>query len=174
LPLLYIYVVKAYRARLTESNTIEVLGSLYAIYKPKHYYWESVVISRRLLIAIIIALTPFNSPLLYFGFFVVIHGYSIAHVIHKPFARKEDNILDFTSQVVLLMSLFVGLLIGVDVLQDYEIGFSLFLLVLNLSFLVFGGSLIARHFGGKAAKWWNEKGKGRFTRSKKPDYILIE
>ena len=85
LPVLYLLAVKSHRPRLSEryvtrkgegegerkeerrkahicsSGTMEVLGSLYAIYKPEHYYWECVVISRRLLIAIIITLVPFNS-----------------------------------------------------------------------------------------------------------------
>jgi hypothetical protein len=42
-------------------NTKEAFGSLYAIYKPEHWNWEGVIISRRLLIASLAAVVPFNS-----------------------------------------------------------------------------------------------------------------
>ena len=116
------------------SGTMEVLGSLYAIYKPEYYYWECVVISRRLLIAIIITLVPFNSLVslvmseniervrgcrrqermrdisltlfqwLYFGFFIVIQGYASAHNIYNPYAHKMDSIIHKCLKLILSTS----------------------------------------------------------------------
>jgi hypothetical protein len=84
--------------------------------------------------------------------FSLLSGYSIAHVIYKPFAQKVDNTLEFTSQLVLLITLFVGLLIGVDVIQTYELAFSFFLLGLNALFMLFGGLVIVHYYAGSMWK----------------------
>eukprot|EP00026_Physarum_polycephalum_P002707 Phypoly_transcript_02715.p1 GENE.Phypoly_transcript_02715~~Phypoly_transcript_02715.p1 ORF type:complete len:568 (+),score=40.91 Phypoly_transcript_02715:912-2615(+) len=173
LPLLYVISVKAYRGRLTESDIMEMMGSLFAIYSPLHYYWESVVIARRLLIALIISLVPFNSSWLYFGFFIVTQGYLLIHLKYSPYATTIDNILDFTSQLVLLISLFVGLLIGVPLLSPYEYAFSMILLVFNLSFLIFGVAIIARFYIGRMRTWWNEKGGNYFKCIRTKQYTQI-
>jgi hypothetical protein len=39
------------------------LWSLYCVYTSKNYYWEFVVIIRRLILVLLVALVPFNNPI---------------------------------------------------------------------------------------------------------------
>ncbi len=43
-------------------NFNQILGSFYCVYTREHYYWQVVVIARRLLIAILASFVPFNNP----------------------------------------------------------------------------------------------------------------
>lgn len=41
---------------------MQVYGSFYRIYKEEHYYWELFVTFRRLILAFVVALTPYDNP----------------------------------------------------------------------------------------------------------------
>jgi hypothetical protein len=40
----------------------QVYGSFYCIYTSSNYYWEIIVISRRFLTALLVALVPYSNP----------------------------------------------------------------------------------------------------------------
>jgi len=77
-----------------------------ASYRARFWWYEYVVLARRLAMALTVALVPFTAPLaLLFSFAVVFIASLLAHQLLHPFRTRLDNRLESVSLYVLLIVL---------------------------------------------------------------------
>jgi hypothetical protein len=140
---------------------------LTAPYKEASYFWEVVQFSRRLVIALVMELSPIQSgfqPML----IALIMTITLAgHTWRKPFARAIDNLAETFSMVLLLSSFIIGVVLSNDNLVKNPAvvnGTSLFLVIVNGLFL---GVLVVLYFKAtavnthrKVSSWWGNRRAG--------------
>jgi len=79
--------------RLDEPEIFTMFGFLYAGYKPKFYWWESMVLLRKVL-ATIIALAPIGLELQVICAAVLLIVFTGIQLVLRPFKNERHNMLD--------------------------------------------------------------------------------
>jgi hypothetical protein len=108
IPALVMTLLVRNRGMLEDPRMATALGFLYASYQPRCFYWETVNITRRAVLALVLAFVPFNSPQV--SVLVVLAVLQICIVLQQtyaPFVTKLENRLELASLYVLLIS-FIG------------------------------------------------------------------
>jgi hypothetical protein len=106
-----VLLVKSLRA--PERTTPYALRSfLEAPYRDELTWWELVQTSRRLILAILQALVPFQSATLPVGITVLLTASLAVHTWCKPFRKRIDNMAESLSLSLLLVTYMVGLVIA--------------------------------------------------------------
>ena len=86
----------------------ECLGFLYACFKPRLYWFELLWFVRRLLLLVALVVMPDDNP---FKNPMVVSVFAVFLALHQqyhPFIRKEENLLEAVSLLMLLIT-FVGM-----------------------------------------------------------------
>ena len=106
IPVLFGGLLWRYRARVEEQKVRYWLGNLYYCYKRKYYWFEMVILVRRLLLAVLISsYLPTPSSL------------SLALLVQlwvRPFALKVDNRLESISIATILITFVVQYLLFIN------------------------------------------------------------
>ena len=82
--------------RLDEPEIFTMFGFLYAGYKPKFYWWESMVLLRKV-IATVIALAPIGLELQAICAAVLLIVFTGIQLVLRPFKNERHNMLDCTA-----------------------------------------------------------------------------
>ncbi|KNC55201.1 Hcr2-0B [Thecamonas trahens ATCC 50062] len=86
----------------------------YAPYLERSFWFELVIMARRLLVAII-AVMPATNPLVPFAFFTVLMGALVVQFTVKPFVHNIINWLEILTLVQLMLTFSVGQVFSSDV-----------------------------------------------------------
>jgi len=113
-----------------------VYGTYFNIYNVQNFYWEFVVILRRFSIALIVAVIPYNNPMLLAVIVAIINIYLVFQVGRKPYVNISDNVLDCASHVVLLFSVVAGILLCIPEFVRGGKTISLIVIVANFLFIL--------------------------------------
>eukprot|EP00003_Mantamonas_plastica_P017602 TRINITY_DN2912_c0_g2_i1.p1 TRINITY_DN2912_c0_g2~~TRINITY_DN2912_c0_g2_i1.p1 ORF type:complete len:301 (+),score=105.41 TRINITY_DN2912_c0_g2_i1:382-1284(+) len=120
------------RRRLSDPDIIAKFRFLYDGYVAKRYFWELVIMMRKLLVAAIIVFGR-SEPLtqLYAGCWMVL-GALILHLYARPFSNKKNTNLESLSLTVTVITLMNGMLFFSGEIDDAMIQFlSILLVILN-------------------------------------------
>ena len=79
--------------RLAEPEIFTMFGFLYAGYKPKYFWWESVVLLRKVA-ATVIALSPIGLELQAISATVLLGVFTAIQLVVRPFRNERHNVLD--------------------------------------------------------------------------------
>jgi len=112
-PLVSAYQLFKHRSSLGSDPAIATrLGFLYGPYRPGCFWWEYVVILRRLVLALAITLVPFTQQQLESAIVMAVLVVSVAlqHAF-EPFATRLENRLEMLSLYTLLLS-FLGVYVS--------------------------------------------------------------
>jgi hypothetical protein len=94
IPLLFATLLLAFRRHSHERRVKYWLGNLYYCYRPSMYWFELVMLTRRLVLAILISVTPQSTPFRAAAIvFVLWVALVVQHVV-RPFAVERDNRLE--------------------------------------------------------------------------------
>eukprot|EP00002_Diphylleia_rotans_P022909 TRINITY_DN449_c0_g2_i2.p1 TRINITY_DN449_c0_g2~~TRINITY_DN449_c0_g2_i2.p1 ORF type:complete len:1361 (+),score=255.84 TRINITY_DN449_c0_g2_i2:49-4131(+) len=102
----------ALRMRKASNTSHEKrIGFLYLSYTEERYYWELVVISRRLAFSFVTSVIPYTQPsILYFALVVVIQMSIWLQHKFQPYREKTHNRMELASLYVIFASFFLSLL----------------------------------------------------------------
>lgn len=124
------------RRTLGEPAVQQSLGHLYGCYVAKFWYWEALVLARRLLVAGLVALLPFDRPAqIELALFGVLLFFLLLQVFFQPFASRLENALECASLFSILFSFLTNVIAP-------ELDFLPVLLLNLLVFLAMLGFLI--------------------------------
>jgi len=120
IPFLAAWMLWYRRERLSEeARTIATLGFLYAGFKKEAYFWESVIMLRKVAIAAVaVFLAPAGAAIQTYAGLMVIFCLTSAHLLMNPFERPVLNRLEFGALVTAFLTFECGLFVndsGTDV-----------------------------------------------------------
>eukprot|EP00002_Diphylleia_rotans_P002036 TRINITY_DN11240_c0_g1_i1.p1 TRINITY_DN11240_c0_g1~~TRINITY_DN11240_c0_g1_i1.p1 ORF type:complete len:1147 (+),score=192.58 TRINITY_DN11240_c0_g1_i1:94-3534(+) len=133
-PVFVIWILRRKALKSKDDTTLRRYGFLYLPYKDEYYYWEVLVICRRLLIAIVLETVPYtNPPLLSILIFAILQVSIVLQHFAQPFKSPQENRLELVSLYVILFSFFIGY---VSTLQNLGGAVVILLAITNSLFVV--------------------------------------
>jgi len=128
-----------------------VLRFLYDGFKPKQYFWEVLILLRKLLIAVFIILFRNNVLHQIYGMMYVIQAGLVLHILFHPYTSGRQFKLETWSLLSILVTLFVSLYIVEESNNSFWAYFlSACVMILNLlvilGFVVYIGRGLMRRF----------------------------
>ncbi len=103
-------VIVVYRLRPSSLGRSSISAFLRSPYTPESYYWEAVLLARRVALAVASSQSGISSSLLSVSFVTVLILSLSAQVLRKPYARPIDNRVETISLILLLTSYVVGII----------------------------------------------------------------
>lgn len=94
IPLLFAALLLAFRRHSHERRVKYWLGNLYYCYRPSMYWFELAMLTRRLLLAILISVTPQSTPFRAAAIILVLWVALVVQHLVRPFAVERDNRLE--------------------------------------------------------------------------------
>ena len=114
IPVLFGGLLWRYRARVEEQKVRYWLGNLYYCYKRKYYWFEMVILVRRLLLAVLISVLPSDSIFLPSLVLIALSLALLVQLWLRPFALKVDNRLESISIATILITFVVQYLLFIN------------------------------------------------------------
>jgi len=114
IPALFGWLLWSYRARVEENRVRYWLGNLYYCYKRKFFWFEMLILVRRLLLATLISVLPADGILLPI---LVLTAFCVSLLVHlwlHPFTSRADNWLEAISIVTTALTFIAQYLMFID------------------------------------------------------------
>jgi hypothetical protein len=153
-PLLVLLYLSRRRRELSEINTKLRFGFLYNGFKRSKFYWEFVIMFRKILIICIVVFIGNQSiPVQALTLVLLLLNFLILQHLTRPYASNELNQMELRSIFVASVTIFCGLyyLTG-DLGEIAKVLFFLVMLLVNLYFLAYFSSNLFRALAVKLAK----------------------
>eukprot|EP00002_Diphylleia_rotans_P022076 TRINITY_DN4316_c0_g1_i2.p1 TRINITY_DN4316_c0_g1~~TRINITY_DN4316_c0_g1_i2.p1 ORF type:complete len:316 (+),score=32.68 TRINITY_DN4316_c0_g1_i2:62-1009(+) len=123
------------RRHIDEESSKQRIGFLHQAYKDDCWFWELVIMIRRLLFSFTISIIPYTRPgALFFVLMVLIQGSIWFQHQWQPYNSDFDNKLETVSLYLIFMSFILALLAN---MFGSEIWMMVLIVVMNLSILLF-------------------------------------
>eukprot|EP01103_Thecamoeba_quadrilineata_P014955 TRINITY_DN4588_c0_g1_i1.p1 TRINITY_DN4588_c0_g1~~TRINITY_DN4588_c0_g1_i1.p1 ORF type:complete len:1118 (+),score=181.32 TRINITY_DN4588_c0_g1_i1:59-3412(+) len=139
-PLLFAVLLWLFQEDCVERNNpnVELLvGFLYWDYRPERYYWELVLLARKLLFAMTISLTSYDSYLLPVFVFMILVTSLLLHRQFQPFLNPADNAFEVVSSLLLIFNFYSALIYFVPTFsEEYSSKLGYFVLACNSFFVL--------------------------------------
>ena len=105
IPLLFGTLLWKYRKRIEEPIILYWLGRpLSRCYKPSLFWFQMIILLRRLLLAIFLSLIPTYSGYQPFGIFGILLSALAIQFYNQPYHSKQENILEEVSLITITLS----------------------------------------------------------------------
>jgi len=137
-----------YKSRSLHSDDIlqRTIGYLFVPFKKHLYFYGYILIARSLILSIIIGLVPETSTIRRLFILITLVGYFTAQIHFHPYTHKLDNLLEFVALFCLLVTYGSGLAFGsLPSSPDVE-ATAIFVLILNITFLIVLVLVLAHRF----------------------------
>jgi hypothetical protein len=139
IPFLTVIVLYRRRKTLHAPRTQMTFGMLYNSYKPQFWYFETVEMLRKMILAGgLVIIRPGTSSQILLGLLVALLFASVVTDV-KPYTDRTDNILQRCCSVQVVLNLLIGLVLKLDdpATGEYETGaVGTLLVVMNVGILV--------------------------------------
>ena len=134
-------------------------------YDDGNAWWEYVQVGKKLTIALLQALAPFQSSFLPVGITLVLSGSLLVQSWRKPFRARLDNVAESLSATLLLVTYMSGLVVSNAVLVSHGTeGIAWLMVILNFAFdawiLAMLVVRVGRRVGGKLRGGGGDGGSG--------------
>jgi hypothetical protein len=153
-PLLVLLYLSRTRRELSEINTKLRFGFLYNGFKRSKFYWEFLIMLRKVLIICVVVFIGNQSvPVQALSLVLLLLNFLILQYLAKPYASNELNQMELRSIFVASVTIFCGLyyLTG-DLGEIAKVLLFLVMLLVNLYFLSYFASNLFRALAVKLAK----------------------
>eukprot|EP00002_Diphylleia_rotans_P033164 TRINITY_DN7023_c0_g1_i1.p1 TRINITY_DN7023_c0_g1~~TRINITY_DN7023_c0_g1_i1.p1 ORF type:complete len:1603 (+),score=320.54 TRINITY_DN7023_c0_g1_i1:254-5062(+) len=111
LPISFYMILRRSSKQLDHPQVYQRYGFLFINYHHDYYYWDLVIITRRLMIALITTIIPYTEKAaLYITLFVVFQLSIWLQHRYNPYVTQVENLFEISSLYVLYFSFFAGLL----------------------------------------------------------------
>eukprot|EP00003_Mantamonas_plastica_P006159 TRINITY_DN14_c0_g1_i9.p1 TRINITY_DN14_c0_g1~~TRINITY_DN14_c0_g1_i9.p1 ORF type:complete len:6024 (+),score=1988.35 TRINITY_DN14_c0_g1_i9:844-18915(+) len=144
-----LFILVKYRNRLDEPGVQDRFRFIYEGYARKRFYWEVIIMGRKLaIVAIIVFFRDRALTQLYSGMWMVM-GALVAHLYGRPFEGTMPSRLETLSLSSSSVSLLSGLLffaVGDELRDEDVLGVTVFVLILNFVTTIVFAILIIRAF----------------------------
>ncbi|GAM24313.1 hypothetical protein SAMD00019534_074880 [Acytostelium subglobosum LB1] len=143
IPVLFCWLLFRYRNRLDDPFVLSFVGSLYIDYRKSVYYYEIILLVRRFMMAVSLALIDPKSSFSVFVVLLVIGGSIISQLTFSPFIFKVSNYTELAGSSVLLFSyVCVMILSSLRTTNQYDsIGIQVILGIVIITYTVYLGIL---------------------------------
>jgi hypothetical protein len=136
-----------------DDQTIATLGFLYNGFRSKAFFWETVVMLRKVLVsAVAVLLAPWGPKYQTYAGVAVIFSFTVAHAAMKPFEKDLLNWLEFGSLATAFITLECGLFLtedSTDVAGVTSVVATTVLFVCNIGFLLSALFVMAQAWRGR-------------------------
>jgi hypothetical protein len=152
-PLLVLLYLVRNRRKLREINTKLRFGFLYNGFKQSKFYWEFVIMFRKILIICIVVFIGNQSiPIQALTLVLLLLHFLVLQYLTRPYANTELNQMELRSVLVASVTIFCGLYYLTKDLGDVaKVLFFLVMLLVNLYFLSYFTSNLFRAMAVKLA-----------------------
>jgi hypothetical protein len=152
-PILVLLYLVRNRRELSEINMKLRFGFLYNGFKQSKFYWEFVIMFRKILIICIVVFSGNQSiPIQALTLVLLLLNFLVLQYLTRPYANTELNQMEFRSVFVASVTIFCGLYYLTKDLGDVaKVLFFLVMLLANLYFLSYFTSNLFRAMAGKLA-----------------------
>jgi hypothetical protein len=153
-PLLVLLYLVRTRRELSEINTKLRFGFLYNGFKKSKFYWEFLIILRKILIIFIVVFIGNQSiPIQALTLALILLNFLVLQYLTNPYASVELNQMELRSIFVASVTIFCGLYyLTKDLGEIAKVLFFLVMLLVNLYFLTYFASNLFRAIAVKLAK----------------------
>eukprot|EP00698_Gefionella_okellyi_P019965 TRINITY_DN6207_c0_g3_i2.p1 TRINITY_DN6207_c0_g3~~TRINITY_DN6207_c0_g3_i2.p1 ORF type:complete len:933 (+),score=150.48 TRINITY_DN6207_c0_g3_i2:145-2799(+) len=103
IPLLFAALLVRFRTRAHDESVAYWLGGLYTSYRPQMFWYELVVIARRVSLAALLSLASTTSALQPVGVFAVFCVSMLVHHLCKPFRSSTENLMEDIGLVIVTL-----------------------------------------------------------------------
>eukprot|EP01059_Diplonema_ambulator_P021623 TRINITY_DN3593_c0_g1_i4.p2 TRINITY_DN3593_c0_g1~~TRINITY_DN3593_c0_g1_i4.p2 ORF type:complete len:2014 (+),score=710.59 TRINITY_DN3593_c0_g1_i4:15280-21321(+) len=136
IPLVGWLLLRKYRRTLHTKNVLGTLGFLYSGFRRRFYYWEMVIMVRKMLVVFIVVFLD-NSPhyQLYLAMWILLF-FALLNIFAKPFKFNVLWRLETTSLLSITTSLNIGLIYFEDPSSRLDMALTFILLLLNVAVLL--------------------------------------
>eukprot|EP00854_Cymbomonas_tetramitiformis_P003876 gene3876-4837_t len=130
---------------LRHKHNVALWGWAFTRYEPGFWYWELVIMSRRLVLCLILVCISDFPHLQVFLAALFLVGFICLHFFNRPFIDSEVDILDAASLVSVLFYVLAGtVFVAEDVTYSQELVLTILLLLVTSATLVVACILFAR------------------------------
>jgi len=138
IPLLCIFILYKRKLNLDNAKTKAVFGSLYLAYERKYWYWESIEMLKKIILAGgLVIVTVGSSPQVLLGTMVAF-VYLLMVVRFEPYEDILDDYLQIGASIQMVLNLIIGLVLQLDDKGVYDVHvLGIFLLIMNLTVVFF-------------------------------------
>jgi hypothetical protein len=152
-PLLVLLYLSRKRRELSEINTKLRFGFLYNGFKQSKFYWEFIIMFRKILIIMIVVCIGNQSiPIQALTLVLLLLNFLILQYLTKPYASIELNQMEFRSVLVAAVTIYCGLYyLSKDLGDVAKVLFFLVMLLVNLYYLAYFSSNLFRVVAVKLA-----------------------
>ena len=113
-PIISAWVLYQAKDKLDDPKTLEQFGSLYHMYRRRHWYFESVeMIKKCFLAGALVLIAPGTPAQILIGFFVAFVFLLTVHG-NKPFEDDSDNLMYTVTSTQFTLTLVFGLILRMD------------------------------------------------------------
>jgi hypothetical protein len=153
-PLLVLLYLSRRRRDLSEINTKLRFGFLYNGFKQSKFYWEFVIMSRKIvIICIVVFIGNQSTPVQALTLVLLLLNFLVIQYLTRPYASNELNQMELRSIFVASVTIFCGLYYLTGDLGEFaKVLFFLVMLLANLYFLAYFASNLFRALAVKLAK----------------------
>jgi hypothetical protein len=153
-PLLVLLHLSRKRRELSEINTKLRFGFLYNCFKQSKFYWEFVIMFRKILIICIMVFIGNQSiPVQALTLVLLLLNFLVLQYLKRPYASNELNQMEFRSVLVAAVTIYCGLYyLSKDLGLVAKVLFFLAMLLVNLYFLAYFSSNLFKVVAFKLAK----------------------
>lgn len=124
------------------SSWFDAFQPLTVVYVPERSWWFVIMALRRFLLVVVVAFTPYDSPVLPLLLFAVIQGSAVLQHRWQPYGSPTDNIAELLSLYLLLINYFSSSVADLEVWvfnREELVAWFDVLLFLNITFVVLLG-----------------------------------
>lgn len=107
-PAIILFILTKYRRSLADSDTMALFGFFFVSYKESYFYWQEVVLARKLLLILAFVISDTIFQVVFF--FAVSFAYTILVARLMPYATKTANALEIVTNCCILILLFLGIM----------------------------------------------------------------
>jgi len=157
LPMLFAYVIGIpaaglkvlynNRTELTSERVKKKYSFLFKGYEQRWYFWEMVVVFRKVALVIIAVFFAFNTQLQAIMAVLLVSAALMAHVFARPYENSTMDWMEFFSLINSFATFWAGQLLFVDGLDNgSKVFISVIIVVLNFGFFAVAAMVITKEF----------------------------
>lgn len=147
IPFLCIYILYKRKMNLDDAKTAALYGSLYLAYERKYWYWESVEMLKKMILAggLVIVATGSSAQVLIGMLVVLSYSYIVTRL--EPYDDILDDYLQVGASIQMVLNLLIGLVLKLDDKSEYDVDtLGILLLIMNIAVVLLGIGLACLAF----------------------------
>ena len=149
IPFLSIYILYKRKTKLNDVKTMALYGSLYLAYERPYWYWESVEMLKKMILAGgLVIVAAGSSAQVLIGMLVALAYFTVV-IRLEPYDDIVDDYLQVGASIQMVLNLLIGLVLKLDEKgeSEYDVDtLGILLLIMNICVVLIGVGLACLAF----------------------------